>query len=79
MQEAEMHATEAERILQPQWKANPELHGNLMAKILATRALIAHTSQQPTAACAFARRAITTAYDPILKQRIQKDIDRFCD
>jgi hypothetical protein len=77
-QEAEVHATEAEGILEPQWKANRELHGNLMARVLATRALIAHTSQQPTTACAFARRAFTAAYDPILKQRIQKDIDRFC-
>ena len=78
-QEAEAHASEAEGILEPQWKANHELHGNLMARILATRALIAHTSQQPTSACAFARRAVTAAYDPILKQRIQKDIARFCD
>jgi hypothetical protein len=77
-QEAEAHASEAEKLLEPQWKANHELHGNLMARILATRALIAYTSQQPTSACAFARRAVTAAYDPILKQRIQKDIDRFC-
>jgi tetratricopeptide (TPR) repeat protein len=76
IQEAEKHATEAERILDPLWQANPELHGNLMARILWNRALIAEASRQPSEACALARRALAAAYDPVLKQSIQKLIDR---
>jgi tetratricopeptide (TPR) repeat protein len=79
IQEAETQAAEAERILEPLWQANPELHGNQMARILFVRALIREVSQKPAAeACTLARRALAAAYDPSLKQSIQQLIDRLC-
>jgi hypothetical protein len=71
-------AIEAERIIDPLWKANPDLHGNLVARILGMRALVAEARQQHGAACVFARRALAAAYDSVLKQGIEKDIDRLC-
>jgi hypothetical protein len=76
MQEAEQACSEAERILGPLWRANPELHGNQMARILRTRALLYEERGEPGEACALARRGLVAAYDPDVRQSIQQIIDR---
>ena len=77
--EAAVLASEAEQILQPLWKRNPRVHGDGLAKILWTRVRICeagdHSDAKP---CAIARRALAAAYNPDLKQVIQKLIDRLC-
>jgi hypothetical protein len=79
IKEAETHLSEAEGVLNSLWQANPELLGNIMAKILWTRALVSEAQKNPAdAPCALARRALATAYDLGLKQAIQQLIDRLC-
>jgi tetratricopeptide (TPR) repeat protein len=75
MQEAGQASGEAERILDPLWRANPELYGDTMAKILWTRALITEARGEPGEACALARRGLGAAYDPDVRQSIQQIID----
>jgi tetratricopeptide (TPR) repeat protein len=77
--EAETEISEAVRILSPLWQANPGLHGNRLARTLFTHALISEATKAPLAeACEFAARALSAAYDPALKQAIQRLIDRLC-
>jgi tetratricopeptide (TPR) repeat protein len=78
LEEAEVQAREAEEILEPFWRAGPELHGNLMASILGARARIAEARQHVLEPCVLARRALAAAYDPVLKKQIQSDIERLC-
>jgi tetratricopeptide (TPR) repeat protein len=79
LQEASDHAAEAECILDPLWRANLPLHGNLMARILGTRSEIAEAARQPAPeSCALARRALAAAHDPAIKQEVQRLIDRLC-
>ena len=77
--EAETHASEAERILHPLWQENPELHGNAMANILWTNALVSEAGRNPAdEPCVLARRALEAAHDATLKQSIQQLINRLC-
>jgi tetratricopeptide (TPR) repeat protein len=79
LEEAEAHASEAEDLLDPLWRKNPELHGNDMARILATHALVSKANKgSADKACALTRRAFAAAYDPVLKESIQRDINRIC-
>jgi tetratricopeptide (TPR) repeat protein len=79
MKEAEEAYREAEDLLEPFWCANPEVHGDQMAKIWSMRALLClGLEERSTDACALARRALAAAYDPGLKQGIQQLIDRLC-
>src|SRR5664280_3418439 len=77
--EAEEACREAEGLLEPLWRVNPEVHGDQMARILGTRALVCEAlGESSTDACALARRALAAAYDPGLKQGIQQLIDQLC-
>jgi hypothetical protein len=77
--EAATHAAEAEGILDPLWQAKPAVHGNLMARILWTGALVFEAAENPDSEpCSRARRALAAAYDPGWKQDIQDLIDRLC-
>ena len=70
---------EAESILRPIWQRNPAVHGDLMARILWTRADLAGEGANSTDdACRLAREALGMAYDPTIKARIQKSIGRWC-
>ena len=74
--EAKAQVSEAESILDLFWQANPEVHGDLMARILWTHALVREATKEPVEACAFARRALAAAWDPRLREFIQPLIDR---
>ena len=77
-EEADTHASEAEGILDPFWQARQELHGNQMARILSTRAQIFEVGNKTGEACALARRALAATYDQVIRQSIQKLIERIC-
>jgi tetratricopeptide (TPR) repeat protein len=69
---AAAQASEAERLLDPLWRAKPALYGDEMAGVLATRAQICESIMGSSAeAIAFARRAIEAAQDPALKEEIR--------
>ena len=66
-------------MLEPLWKANPEVHGDQMGKTYWTRALVREQQgEPPEAICADARRALAVAYAPAIKQGVQPIIDRHC-
>jgi hypothetical protein len=69
MKEAEELCREAERSLEPLWQKNPEVHGDQMARILATRAVLCEplpdgSNKEP---CALVQRAFSVAYHPDVK------------
>jgi tetratricopeptide (TPR) repeat protein len=69
---AAAHASEAERLLDPLWRANPALYGDEMARVLATRAQICESIMGSGAeARTFAKRAFEAALDPSFKEEIQ--------
>jgi hypothetical protein len=72
-------ASEAERILDPLWRAKPALYGDEMARVLATRAQICELVMGSSAeASAFARRAFEAAQDPALKEELRLLIESLC-
>jgi hypothetical protein len=77
---AEECCCEAERLLQPFWNANPQVHGDMMARILQLQAhlctLLPGRSRKD--ACAFAQRAFAAANDPDINQATQALIYQFC-
>ena len=77
MKEAEESCSEAQAICEPLWHQQPELHGNLMARIFCLRALLAGTDRQDDA-CNYARRGLDAAFDPDLKAQLQQMADTFC-
>jgi len=58
----------------PLWHANPQVHGDLMARILGMHALFCRSSQE---ACTFAQRAFDAAYHPDVKEATQALIASF--
>jgi tetratricopeptide (TPR) repeat protein len=78
VQEAERAAIEAEQTLAPYWEANPTVHGDQMAKILLVRAALCESGGNVTEACTLARRALPAAYDPDLKEVLQRLIAEVC-
>jgi tetratricopeptide (TPR) repeat protein len=77
MKEAEESCTEAQAICEPLWHQQPELHGNLMARIFLLRALLASADRQDEA-CNYARRGLDAAFDPNLKAQLQQMVKTFC-
>lgn len=75
MEQAEQATGEATQILDPLWRANPTVHGNQMARILLLRAVICGLGGD---GCALGRQAWDAAYEPTLKQTIQKWLDENC-
>jgi hypothetical protein len=76
---AEAAITEAESILEPLFHANPTAHGNSMARILWTHALIAIDQSAPAETiCPLLHRAHAIAYDPEIKEALQALIDQHC-
>jgi hypothetical protein len=70
---------EAEKILEPLSKFSPQTAGELLAKVLWTRALLAKPLGEPIAdACGFARRALNAAITQSSKQGIQALVDELC-
>ena len=79
MTEAEACCREAADILEPLWAANPEVHGDKMGRIFWLSSRIRELQGEPgEAICADARRALTVAYAPDIKQGVQPIIDRHC-
>jgi len=68
---------EAVSILRPLWNDNPAVHGNQMARILwAIADLLGANSEEE--ACKLAREALSMAYDPGVKEGIERSIARWC-
>ena len=78
IKEAEQAYGEAETILAPLWCTTPEVHGDMIARILWGRALLSVPLGESRAyASALARRAFAAAYAPGLQEEIQRAIDQF--
>ncbi len=75
--ELEARAKEAQAILEPLWRGNRALHGNLMANIYLNRAAGAGLRGSPEA-CGFAREMLACAGAPELKAKARELIERFC-
>jgi hypothetical protein len=73
---ASAQASEAERLLDPLWQANPAFYGDQMARILLIRSQI-HESilSSSSEAITFAERALEVAYDLALKEEIRSVIE----
>jgi len=64
--------SEAERLLDPQWRANPIPNGDQMARVLAAHAQICQSMASSSAeATTLAERALEAAQDPALKESIR--------
>jgi tetratricopeptide (TPR) repeat protein len=72
--EAEASCQEAATILEPLWQQQPEVQGNLMARIWWTLADFLPESQRPEA-LDLLHKALAAAYEPPLKRAIQNRID----
>ena len=78
MKEAENANGEAETLIEPLWRANPTVHGDLLARILMLRAGGYETEpESPAYDLATVRRALSVSYDPDFKTWIQDLIDDF--
>jgi tetratricopeptide (TPR) repeat protein len=72
MRMAMAQASEAERLLDPHWRANPVPNGDQMARVLATHAQICQSMASSSAeATTLAERALEAAQDPALKEKIR--------
>jgi hypothetical protein len=79
MKEAEERCLEGERLLEPLWHTNPEVHGDLMARILYVRAqLCGPLGMSEKDARAVARRAFAAAYYPDIKESARALLGKFC-
>jgi tetratricopeptide (TPR) repeat protein len=77
MKEAEEYCGAGQAICEPLWRQQPEVYGNLMARIFLLQARLASTDR-PGEACDYARGGIEAAFDAVLKQELQSMVDRFC-
>jgi tetratricopeptide (TPR) repeat protein len=77
-QEAYLCCGEAEQMLLPFWRANPEAHGNAMARIFWTIALVHERLGNMREGCDYARKALTTTYEPDVREVVQSIIVRTC-
>jgi tetratricopeptide (TPR) repeat protein len=70
---------EAQRILEPFWKACPEAHGNLLARFLGTRVeLMEKLGAEAEAICAVARRGVVVSYEERVKAVLRGFVERYC-
>jgi tetratricopeptide (TPR) repeat protein len=71
---------EAAKLLEPQWQANPEVHGDQLARILLLLVLLSESGGESAGdPCAFARRAFEVAYQPDLKRVAIELINQLCE
>jgi hypothetical protein len=69
---ATARASEAERLLDPHWRADPTPNGDQMARVLAMRAQIYRSIARSSGeATTLAERALAVAQDSTLKEEIQ--------
>jgi hypothetical protein len=76
LQEADEVSTEAEQILEPFWRANPEMHGDEMARISLLKALVKERKLKEQCQLALLQRALAIAINPFLRETIQGVINR---
>ena len=75
---AEAWASDAVVLLEEYWQQNPEVHRDLMAKLLQTGAVVAKARGNRAQACSLARRGLAAAYDAALQKNLHELIDRVC-
>jgi tetratricopeptide (TPR) repeat protein len=77
LKEAKMHAVEAANILEPLWHADPDRHGDQMARVLWVHAAICESAPKSREeAISLASTARSLVADPVLKEKIENLIDR---